>query len=56
VQRLETFLSGIKSVITEVQSKTTQMKKATDDIDAGLNNYNMEVEELKKNRRERERN
>ena len=48
VQRLETALRGVKSDITELQSKKTQMKKATDDIDARLNNLNMEVQELEK--------
>lgn len=46
VQRLETALSGVKSDITELQSKTTQMKKVSDDMEAGLNNLNTEVEEL----------
>ena len=48
VQRLETALSGVQSDITDLQRKTTQMKKATDDMDAGLNNLNMEVQELRK--------
>ena len=48
VQCLETALSGVKSDITELQSKATQMKKATDDMDAGLNNLNVEVVELRK--------
>ena len=48
VQCLETALSGIKSDITELQSKTTQMKKASDDMDMGLNSLNMEVEENEK--------
>ena len=48
VQRLETALSGVQSDIIDLQCKTTQMKKATDDVDAGLNNLNMEVQELRK--------
>ena len=48
VQRLETALSGVQSDITDLICKTTQMKKATDDMDAGLNNLNMEVRELRK--------
>ena len=48
VQRLETALSGVQSDIIDLQYKTTQMKKATDDVDAGLNNLNMEVQELRK--------
>ena len=55
VQRLETALSGIKSDITELQSKTTQMKKVSDDIEAGLNNVNTEVEELRKKMGENEK-
>ena len=47
-QRLETALSGVKSDVTELQSKITQMRKASDDMDAGLNNLNMEVQELRK--------
>ena len=48
VQRLETTLSGVKSDITELQSKTTHMKKVSADMEAGLNNLNTEVEELRK--------
>ena len=48
MKRLETALSGVQSDITVLQCKTTQMKKATDDMDAGLNNLNMEVQELRK--------
>ena len=48
VQCLETALSGVTSDITELQSKATQMKKATDDMDVGLNNLNVEVVELRK--------
>ena len=48
VQRLETVLSGVQSDITDLQCKATQMKKATDDVDAGLNDLNMEVQELRK--------
>ena len=55
VQRLETALSGVKSDITELQSKTTQMKKVSDDIEAGLNNVNTEVEELRKKMGENEK-
>ena len=55
VQRLETALSGVKSDITELQSKTTQMKKVSDDMEAGLNNLNTEVEELRKKIGEREK-
>ena len=55
VQRLETALSGVKSDITELQSKTTQMKKVSDDIEAGLNNVNTEVEELRKKKSENEK-
>jgi len=47
VQRLETALNGVKLDITELQSKATQMKKVTDDMDAGLKNLNVEVEELR---------
>lgn len=36
VQRLETALSGVKSDVTELQRKITQMKKASDNMDAGL--------------------
>ena len=43
VQRLETALSSVQSDIIDLQCKTTQLKKATDDMDAGLNNLNMEV-------------
>ena len=55
VQCLETALSGVKSDITELQSKTTQMKKVSDDIEAGLNNVNTEVEELRKKMGENEK-
>ena len=48
VQRLETALSGVQSDITDLQCKTTQLKKATGDMDAGLNNLNMEVQEMRK--------
>ena len=48
VQRLETALSGVQSDITDLHCMTTQLKKATDDMDAGLNNLNMEVQELRK--------
>ena len=48
VQRLETALSGVQSDVTDLQCKTTQKKEATDDVDAGLNNLNMEVQELRK--------
>ena len=52
VQRLETALSGVQSDITDNSNedicKTTQMKKATDDMGAGLNKLNMEVQELRK--------
>ena len=48
VQRLETALSGVQSDIIDLQCKTTQMKKATGDVDAGLNNLNMKVQELLK--------
>ena len=46
VQRLETALSGVQSDITDLQCKTTKMRKATDDMDAGLGNLNIEVQEL----------
>ena len=55
LQRLETTLSGVKSDITELQNKTTQMKKVSDDMEAGLNNLNTEVEELRKNIGENEK-
>ena len=48
MQRLETALNGVQSDITDLQCKTTQMKKATDDMDARLNNLNMEVQELRR--------
>lgn len=56
VQCLETTLSGVKSDITELQSKTTQMKKVSDDMEAGLNSLNTEVEELRKEIGEKEKN
>ena len=55
VQRLETALSGVKSDITELQSKTTQMKKVSDDMEEVLLNLNTEVEELRKKIGEREK-
>ena len=44
VQRLETALSGFQSSTIALQSKATQMKKAKDVMDAGLN---IEVQELR---------
>ena len=44
---MEGKLDGVfEKVQRELQPKTTQMKKATDDMDAGLNNLNKEVQEL----------
>ena len=45
---MEGKLDGVfEKVQRELQPKTTQMKKATDDMDAGLNNLNKEVQELR---------
>ena len=47
VQRLETALRGVQSSTIALQSKATQMKKTKDVMDAGLNNLNIEVQELR---------
>ena len=55
VHRLETALSSVQSDVIDLQCKTTQLKKTTDDMDAGLNNLNMEVQELRKKINENEK-
>lgn len=47
VQRLETALNGVQADIITLQSKTTLLNKATDDMDAGLNNLNTEIQALR---------
>ena len=49
VQHLETAFNGVQSEINALQTKTTKIKEATDEMDAGLNtNLNTEVQELRR--------
>ena len=40
--------SGVQSEINALQTKTTKIKEATDEMDAGLTNLNTEVQELRR--------